>query len=74
MDAWYLALHAPLQVLATAAILWLPVILFIWFPLWAFLAMLIFIAVYYAVMGVVITVLLKNTLIKILNRHKEEEQ
>lgn len=74
MDAWYLALHAPLQVLATALILWLPVILFVWFPLWAFLAMLIFIAVYYAVMGVVITVLLKNTLIKILNCHKEEEQ
>ncbi len=74
MDSWYLIAHAPLQVLASAAILWLPVFLLIWFPLLGFLALLIFIAVYYAVMGVVITALLKNTLIRILHRYQANEE
>lgn len=74
MDSWYLIAHAPLQVLISAAILWLPVFLLIWFPVLGFFALLIFIAVYYAVMGVVVTAILKNTLIRILRRHQANEE
>lgn len=74
MDTWYLIGHAPLQVLASAIIMWLPVVMMVWFPVWGFYALLIFIAVYYAVMGVVVTALLKNTLIRILQRKRDEEE
>lgn len=72
-DTWYLIGHAPLQVLASAIIMWFPVVLVVWFPIWGFYALLIFIAVYYAVMGVVVTALLKNPLIRILQRKRAEE-
>ena len=73
MDTWHLIGHAPVQVLASAAAMWLPVVLVVWFPLWGFYGLLIFIAVYYAVMGVVVTALLKNPLIRILQRKNNEE-
>lgn len=74
MDTWYLIGHAPLQVLASAIALWFPVVLIVWFPIWGFYALLIFIAVYYAVIAVVITALLKKPLIKILQRKRAEEE
>ena len=73
LDTWKLIGYAPLQVLASAAIMWLPVVVMIWFPMYGFLALLVFIAVYFAVMGVVVTALLKNPLIRILQQKRQEE-
>lgn len=74
MDSWYLVGHGFFQVLLSAVILWAPVVLILFFPMWGLLGLLIFIAVYYAVMAVVITALLKNTLLTILYRHKAAEE
>lgn len=74
MDAWYLVGHGFIPVLITAAILWAPVVILVCFPLMGFMTLLIFLAVYYSVMGVVATALLKNTLLKILYRHKAREE
>ena len=71
LDTWYLVGHGFPYVLASAVILWLPVALFIVEPLLGFLGLLVFIAVYYAVMAVIVTALLKNTLLRILQRHKD---
>ena len=66
--------HGFFQVLLSAVLLWAPVVLILFFPMWGFLGLLIFIAVYYAVIAVVITALLKNTLLTILYRHKAVEE
>lgn len=71
LDSWYLVIRAFPQVLISAGILWLPLALFLVAPMLGFLSLLVFIAVYYAVMAVVITALLKNTLLRILQKHKE---
>lgn len=73
-DTWYLIGHAPLQVLAVAALMWFPVVLVVWFPVYGFYALLIFIAVYFPVICVVATALLKNPLIHILQRKRAEEE
>lgn len=73
-DTWKLIGYAPLQVLATAVILWLPVVVTVWFPTWGILILLVFVAVYYAVMAVVATVLLKKPLIRILENKREETE
>lgn len=74
MDAWYLVGHGFFQVLISAVLLWAPVVVLVCFPLAGFLLLLIFLAVYYSVIGVVVTALLKNTLIKILQLHKVREE
>ena len=73
-DTWTLVRYAPWQTLAVGAILWLPIVVIIWFPQWGILALMVFVAVYYAVMGVIATALLKNGLVRILKNKREEEQ
>ena len=73
-DTWTLIGYAPLQVLAAALILWLPPVVTVWFPQWGMLVLLVFVAVYYSVMGVVATGLLKDGLIRILNSKREEAE
>lgn len=75
MDCWRLIAYAPLQLLLVAIFMWLPVVVMVWFPLYGYFALLIFVAVYYAVMGVVATALLKNGLIRILQTyHRDSEE
>jgi len=74
MDGWYLVGHGFFPVLITAILLWLPVVVLVCFPLAGFMLLLIFLAVYYSVVGVIATALLKNTLIQILYRHKSQEE
>ena len=73
-DTWTLVRYAPWQTLAVGAILWLPIVVIIWFPQWGILALMVFVAVYYAVMGVIATALLKNPQVRILKNKREEEQ
>lgn len=74
MDAWYLVGHGFIKVLISAILLWAPVVVLLCFPLLGFFMLLIFLAVYYSVIGVVVTALLKNTLIQILYRHQAQEE
>lgn len=71
-DSWILIGYAPLQVLAVALLLWLPVVVTVWFPYFGLLALMVFVAVYYSVISVIATVLLKKPLIRILNSKREE--
>ena len=73
-DAWTLIGYAPLQVLAVALLLWLPVVITVWFPSIGLMVLMVFIAVYYSVIGVLATILLKNGLIRILTHKREEAE
>ena len=74
VDAWRLIAYAPLQTLAVALLMWFPIALLVLFPFYGYLALLIFVAVYYAAIGVVATALLKNGLIRILQQFHSEER
>ena len=67
---FFLIRKAPLQVLAAAVLMWAPVVVFFlnFFYFWELL--MVFTAAYFTLTGFVITLLLKNGLLKILARHK----
>lgn len=73
-NAWYLILHAPLQVILTAAMMWAPFVLVFVSPIWSFLLLLIFICAYFVLITFISTILLKNPLIRILRRIRGEDE
>lgn len=63
---------APLQVLGCAVLMWAPVLLFWYVPDIFILVALVFIAIYFILAGLIMTVLLKKPLIRILKRIRAE--
>lgn len=72
-NAWDMVLHAPLQVLGAAALMWLPVVLVLFFTDIAFQTIMVFVAAYFVVAGVVMTMLLKDPLIRILHKQRKRD-
>lgn len=72
-NAWDMVLHAPLQVLGAAALMWLPVFLTLFFTEIAFQVIMVFVAAYFVVAGVVMTMLLKDPLIRILQKQRKRD-
>lgn len=62
-NAVNMVFKAPLQLLGSAVLMWLPVVLALLWEYAFFYTILIYIAVYFAVMALVITMLMKNALI-----------
>lgn len=73
-NAWDLILHAPVQVIVTAALMWAPFVLVYVSPLWSFLLLLIFVGAYFVLATFISTIFLKNPLIRILRRIREAEE
>ena len=73
-NAWDLILHAPLQVILTAVLMWAPFVLVYVSPLWSFLLLLIFVGAYFVLATFISTIFLKNPLIRILRRIREAEE
>ncbi len=71
-NSWYLLFHAPVPVLAAAAITWLPAALVLFWPDIAFMLLIVFIAAYYALAATANTVLLKDGLVELLLRERAE--
>lgn len=71
-NSWYLVFRAPLRTLICTVLLWAPVALFLLALDIFILVGLIFLAAYFAVVAVVVTILLKKPLIKLLEREREE--
>lgn len=71
-NSWYLVFRAPLRTLICTVLLWAPVALFLLALDIFVLVSLIFLAAYFAVVAVVVTILLKKPLIKLLEREREE--
>lgn len=72
-NAWDMVLHAPLQVLGAAALMWLPVFLILFFTEFAFQIIMVFVAAYFVVAGVIMTMLLKAPLIRILQKQRKRD-
>ena len=71
-NTWYLVFHAPIYVLGTAALVWAPLALALFWTDSAFLLLVVFIAAYYALAAVAGTVLLKDGLVVLLLRERAE--
>lgn len=71
-NTWYLVFHAPIYVLGTAALVWAPLALALFWTDIAFLLLVVFIAAYYALAAVAGTVLLKDGLVVLLLRERAE--
>lgn len=71
-NAVNLILKAPLMVLASAILWWLPVFLILYFLQYAFAVLIAFIGVYFALTTFVSTMLLKNSLVQQLNLYRKE--
>lgn len=69
-------LHAPLEVLAVAVLMWAPVVVMLFFTDLAVMLIMLFIAAYYSVAIVAMTVFLKKPLVRILQlqRARDGEQ
>ena len=67
-----LIFKAPGPVLLTAVLLAIPVVLVLYYPVWAFLLLLIFVTCYFAVALFVATLFLKDPLVYLLTEYKEE--
>ena len=67
-----LILKAPGPVLLTAVLLAIPVVLVLYFPVWAFLLLLIFVTCYFAVALFASTLFLKDALVILLTEYKAE--
>ncbi len=72
LNAWDLLLHAPLQVLLGGVLMWLPVVVILFFPGFGYIALTLFVAVYFVLAAVVNTAILKDPLIRILKRIRAE--
>ncbi len=72
-NAWDLIFHAPLQILIAAALMWAPFALVFISPLLSFFLLLIFTCAYFVLITFISTILLKNPLIRILRRIREEQ-
>lgn len=70
-NTWSLIFHAPLQVLGCAVLMWLPVGLALFLTQYLIPTALIFIAAYFVLAALVMTILLKDPLIRILNKSKQ---
>lgn len=73
-NAWDLILHAPVQMLVSVVLMWAPFVLVYVSPLWSFLLLLIFTCAYFVLITFIATILLKNPLIRILRRIRQEEE
>ena len=62
-NAVSMVFKAPLQLLLASALFWLPFIMGILWPFFLYLSILIFVAAYFPLIGLVTTMLLKNTMI-----------
>lgn len=69
-----LCTRAPLELLGTAAALWLPVVLVIWFTMIAFYTALIFVAAYFMVVAFMSTLFLKYHLIRIRDEEMQYQE
>lgn len=70
--AWRLMRKAPLQLIAAALLMWFLTALAIYHMLTVALLAMVFIAVYFTLSGLIMTMLLKNALIDILHIEKEK--
>lgn len=71
-NTWHLVFHAPLYVLGTAALMWAPIGLILFWPKVAVMLLVVFIAAYFALAAVGATVLLKDGLVELLLRERNE--
>ncbi|MBO5953015.1 MAG: DUF624 domain-containing protein [Oscillospiraceae bacterium] len=71
-NAVNLICKAPLQVLVSAAGMWLPVFVTLYWPELAFLGFLIIIAIYFSLIAFASTMLLKESLIKLLLQYRTD--
>lgn len=74
VTTWDVILHAPLQSAAAALLMWLPLILLRFVPGLGLLILVTFIAVYFVLVTLVNTVLLKASLLRILKLYPREEE
>lgn len=72
-NSWYMVFHAPLRTLAVAVLMWLPVALVIFFTQIAYLTIMVFVAAYFALCAVVMTILVKKPLLVLLEREREND-
>lgn len=70
-NTWRMIFTSPLQILGAAVLMWLPVVLLLFFPGILFELLLVFIAIYFVMAIFLMTILLKNPLIRVLQRERE---
>lgn len=63
---------APLQLLVTAALMWLPILVVIFYPQWLYYVAMAFVAVYFTLAAFISTILLKKPLMEYLQEAREE--
>ena len=73
-NTWDLIFHAPLQALGCTVLTWLPMVLLLFFTEIAGLLLIVFLAVYFVLTTLVMTILLKNPLIRILQKVRQSEE
>lgn len=71
-NTWDLALHAPLQALGATILMWLPLGMALFFTETAFAILIVFVAAYFALAALLITILLKDPLLITLKRERAE--
>lgn len=73
VTAWDIIFHAPLQCLLVAALMWFPPVLFFVSFFYTYYFLLIFLAVYFVLAAFIATIVLKKSLLRILQRYPREE-
>lgn len=65
-NAAKLVFRAPLQLLVCAAAAWLPVLMLIFWPDWAYFLIMVFVVVYFTLVALATTILMKDPLVEFL--------
>ena len=74
VTSWDIIFHAPLQCLGVVLLMWLPVIILYAYLKFALLIFVTFVAIYYVLAALISTVLLKKSLLRILQRYPRDEE
>lgn len=71
-NTWDMILHYPHLVLCMAVLMWAPPVVMLCMPNYGYLALVVFVAMYFTMAGVLNTALAKKPLLRILAREREE--
>lgn len=71
---WDIILHAPLRALGTAVLMWAPLAVLFFMPDLVLMTLIVFIAIYFVLAVFIATILLKDPLLRILQRYPREEE
>ena len=74
VTTWDVIIHAPLQCLGVVVLMWLPPALLLFGPMLGLMILITFVAVYYVLAALLATVLLKKSLLQVLQRYPREEE